>query len=156
MKIFKYPISNHIIEAPINRTTIRIDHVDDGFYPKGDYLWAIVDPDDEKVVQKLSPDEQVQFAIRDGDPDVGHLEEIELRVKEKQEIFSGLPVYAQEDDGKMYVYCLKEEPRIHKICVYKTGQEMDIDPAELKYIGFNRLWIIQELCLYVFRHEPLQ
>jgi hypothetical protein len=160
-KIFKYEITKNgggldVITAPEQRTTIRIDHVDDGFY-KGDFLWAIVDTASENVTQPVT---QLDYEY------TNHLNWIkntkqthqfsrrELAVKEKQTINSGKPVFAEEDDGKLYVYCLLDGPIEERtICFYKTGQEIDMPVDELIYIGINRLWIVQELGLYTFVYE---
>lgn len=37
---------------------------------------------------------------------------------------------------------------------YKTGQEMPADANELVYLGCCKLFIMQELCLYMFERRP--
>lgn len=148
MKIFKYRIENGFASYPENAIVIRTDHVDDGFY-FGDFLWAIVEPGQENVRQKV---DRVGWSLAPK-PDVP-LNKVQIAVKEKQIIRSGTPVYAHEDDGKIYVYCLYDTVRNHEIAVYKTGQQIDVNISDYTYIGLNRLWIIQELGLYTFT-KPL-
>lgn len=149
-KIFKYSYSPATQEAslPLSARVIRIDHVDDGFY-KGDFVWAIVETGEPNVPQKLTLSPAWGW-------DLSEMEKVQLAVKEKQEIeCANAPVYAHEDDGKIYAYCPRgTPPQKYQIAVFKTGQEMDIHPDRLIYLGLNRLWIIQELGLYTFLVTP--
>lgn len=153
-KIFKYTIDpvTRIARMPHGRI-LRVDHVDDGFYPKGDYVWAIVDADDKDFFECPFPVGNWSAAPS---PTITRNHEFyELKVKEKQtlELYQQ-PIFAQEDDGKLFVWTnpvsLEDKPKEYKIAVYKTGQKIDIDPDKLTYIGLCRLWIVQELGLYTF------
>lgn len=163
-KIFKYDFDNATGEVtmPQGAQVIRIDHVDDGFY-KGHFLWAIVTVGDENIEQIISIDELAQImhptlskvfieaALKtQRTNDFGR---IELRVKEKQTVsVPGYPVAAGEEDGKLYLYYTVSPiaEGDYDIAFYKTGQEIDLPVEDLRYIGLNRLWIIQELGLYTF------
>lgn len=160
-KIFKYKITKNedgvdVITAPNQRTTIRIDNVDDGFY-KGNFLWAIVDTTSKNFTQPVTQLDYEYPKYIDwikNTRTTHNLDKIELSVKEKQIIKSGKPVFAEEGDGKLYIYCLIDDPiKERTICFYKTGQEIDMPVDELIYIGINRLWIVQELGLYTFVYE---
>lgn len=82
----------------------------------------------------------------------------ELPVLEKFELY--LPIGAQilrvdSIDGKFWLWAIVDEqstidnePR--HIEMYKTGQPIDEPASELRYIGLCRLYIMQELGLYVF------
>ena len=153
-KIFKYTIDpvTRIARMPHGRV-LRVDHVDDGFYPKGDYVWAIVDAEDKEFFEYPFPSGNWS-AVPVSNIARKH-EFYELKVKEKQvlELYQP-PIFAEEDDGKLFVWTgpvdFGDKPKKYKIAVYKTGQKIDIDPAKLTYIGVCRLWIVQELALYVF------
>lgn len=81
----------------------------------------------------------------------------ELKIKEKQilDLPIGSEIIRVDDvDGKFYLWAIVEvseedqetEPR--HLEFYKTGQE--ISSNNLKYLGFCKLFIMQELGLYVF------
>lgn len=150
-KIYKYPYIDGKVTLPKNAIILRTDHVDDGFY-LGDFCWAIVNID-EKELQTVELPLGFSTAQK---PDFSSCCRIQLAVKEKQEIecIGGTPVYAEEYDGKMYIYHIARPPlyatHYYKIAVYKTGQPIDIDINKLQYLGLCRLWIAQELGLYVF------
>lgn len=154
-KIFKYPFDPDTLEVemPQRAWILRIDHVDDGFY-KGDFLWAVVNTEDPKVRQRLDK-YLVEIVRRVNVPPAG-CGKIELRVKEKQTVErTGSLCGAGEEDGKIYVYedgfgSLGES----QVAVFKTGQEIDVPIEKLRYLGLNRLWIIQELGLYTFEVRP--
>ncbi len=150
-KIFKYKIENNHTRIPIGAKVLRIDHVDDGFY-KGDFLWAIVDVDQKEMVDFEWSGKPYSAARL---PDPYYMGQHELKVKEKQSIsIYGYPCSAGEQDGKIYVYSDHETARskldTYDIAVFKTGQAIDIPIEKLRYLGLNRLWIIQELGLYTF------
>lgn len=85
----------------------------------------------------------------------------ELAIKEKQQI--QLPVDSQiirvdDVDGKFYLWAIVEAPEYENqeietetrfLEYYKTGQPIE-DPQGLHYLGFCKLFIMQELGLYVF------
>jgi len=154
-KIFKYSIDpvTRIAEMPRGQG-LRVDYVDDGFY-KGDYVWAIVDSNDKDKFDFPFPSSKWSKSPRP--ENLSFFEKKELKVKEKQEILSyGEPFYAEEDDGKMFVYCGETDrsyEKSHKIAVFKTGQKIDLPLEKMTYLGLNRLWIIQELGLYVFKYH---
>ena len=152
-KIFKYTITDGKILAPKDIKIIRCDHVDDGFY-KGDFAWGIVDANDKEMVERevIFP-----FSLNKKPKSFDGLNRIQLSVKEKQTIIiNGKPLYAEDDDGKMFVYYEKSNPldgaweSEYEIVVYKTGQEITEPLDELVYLGLNKLWIMQELGLYTF------
>lgn len=147
-KIFKYKWNPETgeVEMPEKAIILRADHVDDGFY-LGNFVWAIVDTKDPIVFRKLEIPPSYSLVE---EPDFLQVNEYQLSVKEKQDIWVGKPVFAREDDGIMKVFCGFSENKAYTIAVYKTGQEIDVPIEKLRYIGLNRLWIIQELGLYTF------
>jgi len=154
-KIFKYEIKNNHTKIPIESNILRIDHVDDGFY-KGDFLWAIVDVDQNEMVD-FEWDGKPYSAARIPDP--YYMNNKQLKVKEKQSIeIGGYPISAGEQDGMINVYYDIESTtcnlKKYDIAVFKTGQEIDVPVEKLRYLGLNRLWIIQELGLYTFEVLP--
>lgn len=83
----------------------------------------------------------------------------ELSVKEKQQI--ELPVGAEiirvdDVDGKFFLWAIvnpeEQVSEIRSLEFYKTGQEINTLCHHLNYIGFCRLFIMQELGLYVFEN----
>ncbi|MFV9549647.1 DUF7352 domain-containing protein [Algibacter sp. PT7-4] len=87
----------------------------------------------------------------------------EMSIKEKQEI--ELPVNAEiirvdDVDGKFFLWAIVEPPKedeepeteVRYIEFYKTGQPIETPTKDLKYIGFCKLFIMQELGLYVFEN----
>lgn len=88
----------------------------------------------------------------------------ELKIKEKQEI--ELPEKAKiirvdDIDGKFFLWAIvnvsKEEDEeieteMRFLEFYKTGQSIETPIENLKYIGFCKLFIMQELGLYVFEN----
>ena len=158
MKIFKYEIVDGYIIAPLKRRTLRVDYVDDGFY-KGYFLWAIVDPNEESFRQFLdsrefSDLEKVENQTFCGIDTNMFNDRVQLRVQEKQKVIMNRPVFAEDEDGKLYAYGYDYlNPKEYTICFYKTGQEIDLPVKNLRYLGLCKLWIMQELGLYVFAHE---
>jgi hypothetical protein len=87
----------------------------------------------------------------------------ELSIKEKQEI--ELPIGARiirvdNLDGKFYLWAMVDikregEEEVHlevrNLEFYKTGQIIE-DGSHLIYLGFCKLFIMQELRLYVFEN----
>jgi len=87
----------------------------------------------------------------------------ELSIKEKQEI--ELPIGARiirvdNLDGKFYLWAMVDikregEEEVHlevrNLEFYKTGQIIE-DGSHLIYLGFCKLFIMQELGLYVFEN----
>jgi hypothetical protein len=141
--IYKYPVVDGAFKAPYNIRIIRQDHVDDGFY-KGDFVWGIVDSYDKADhLFVYNPDKHLDAEY------LSQFMRVPLPVKEKQSITCGKPIYAGETDGIINIYTAGEiKPR--QIVLYKTGQEITEPIEKLRYIGLNRLWIIQELGLYTF------
>ena len=93
----------------------------------------------------------------------------EMSIKEKQEI--ELPVDAKiirvdDLDGKFYLWAIVEFDEMEPIVgteedqqyetryleFYKTGQEIKTTSEDLHYLGFCKLFIMQELGLYVFEN----
>lgn len=84
----------------------------------------------------------------------------ELGIKEKQEI--QLPIGAKiirvdDVDGKFWLWAIvkpseedkEPETETRYLEFYKTGQVIE-DDSNLHYLGFCKLFIMQELGLYVF------
>lgn len=80
-----------------------------------------------------------------------------LAVQEKQEIT--LPVGATivrvaDVDGLFFLWAIVDTETTtteqRRIEMYKTGHEFTTNPCSLKYLGECRLFIMQELGLYVF------
>lgn len=87
----------------------------------------------------------------------------EISIKEKQEI--ELPINAEiirvdDVDGKFFLWAIVEpqkedeqqETEVRFIELYKTGQPIETPTENLKYIGFCKLFIMQELGLYAFEN----
>ena len=87
----------------------------------------------------------------------------ELSIKEKQEI--ELPINAtiirvDDVDGKFFLWAIVDVPcegeeietETRFLEFYKTGQPIDTQIENLEYIGFCKLFIMQELGLYVFEN----
>lgn len=80
----------------------------------------------------------------------------QLAILEKQVI--KLPKDAQiirvEDvEGKIYLWAIcdtEAELENRYLCCYKTGMTIDREINDLSYLGFAKLYIIQELGLYFF------
>lgn len=83
----------------------------------------------------------------------------EMSIKEKQEMV--LPIGAKiirvdDVDGKFYLWAIvnvsedeEVETEVRFLEFYKTGQPIE-DDSNLVYLGFCKLFIMQELGLYVF------
>ena len=97
MKIFKYRIENGKATFPKDAHILRVDRVDDDFY-KGDFLWAIVDPEWECVEQKIPKAPTINTYSH------YHHEPAQLAVAEKQTLrLQGEPYFAYDEGGKLYV-----------------------------------------------------
>lgn len=149
-KIFKYKYDSLTgkVTMPESGIVLRTDFVE------GEFLWAIVDTLDPLVERRLNL--PLGWSLNQKPENQYKLNQIRLKVKEKQEFFGFKPLYAKEKDGEMFVYTnwSSDTPvGYHKVAVYKTGQEIIEPIEELTYLGLNRLWIIQELGLYTFLHE---
>lgn len=81
-----------------------------------------------------------------------------LPVQEKFTI--ELPAAAQiirvdDVDGKFWMWAIVDtEAPVHTrhIECYKTGQSIETPLTDLKYLGCCKLFIMQELCLYIFEN----
>lgn len=79
-----------------------------------------------------------------------------LPVQTKISIFlpSGARILRVDDvEGRFYLWAIVDvdgEPEARHIECYKTGQEMPSDADALIYLGCCKLFIMQELCLYMF------
>jgi hypothetical protein len=155
-KIFKYRWNYKTgeVEMPEDAKVIRCAFVDDGFY-FGDFVWAIVDPTSLNVQKKLSLprdwslNAEFDFFKKGVYGSVSY-RSYPLKVKEKQKIVCGKPMFVSEEDGTIMIYCEKGKGEQYEIAFFKTGQEIDIDINEWEYLGLARLWIIQELGLYTW------
>jgi len=87
----------------------------------------------------------------------------EMSIKEKQQI--KLPVGAEiirvdDLDGKFFLWAIVEptkedeepETELRFLEFYKTGQPIETPLENLKYLGFCKLFIMQELGLYIFEN----
>lgn len=152
-KIFKYKLTeSRTVELPINAKIIRIDHVNDGYY-HGDFVWAIVDPE-EKEKETLKFDEAyVSRMMKEVNKDhlYNDLTPVRIRITEVQEVeLPGHAVSAGGVDGDIFLYCDEYDDRKDVVHLYKTGQSFKIHPDKLRYVGLNTIWIKQELGLYTF------
>lgn len=60
-------------------------------------------------------------------------------------------------EGKFFMWAIVDvDPTVPKVKRYfenyKTGQPFKTNPRDLKYLGFFKMFIMQELCLYVFEN----
>lgn len=87
----------------------------------------------------------------------------ELKIQEKQEI--KLPIGAKiirvdDVEGKFFLWAIVEPPKEDEenemetrfLEFYKTGQPIETPIENLNYLGFCKLFIMQELGLYVFEN----
>lgn len=85
-----------------------------------------------------------------------------LPVQEKftMELPAGAKIIRVDDvEGKFWLWAIVDteaplEPR--NIECYKTGQEMPADEHVLLYLGCCKLFIMQELCLYMFERPHVR
>ncbi len=140
------------MELPINAKIIRIDHVNDGYY-HGDFVWAIVDPEEKRKEVIEFEQTYVETMMKEANKEhlFNDLTPVRLRVTEVQEVtLPGQAVSAGEVDGDIFLYCDEYEDRNDTVHLYKTGQSFKLHPDKLRYVGMNRIWIKQELGLYTF------
>ncbi|MEO9884965.1 MAG: hypothetical protein ABJG33_04940 [Balneola sp.] len=83
----------------------------------------------------------------------------ELSIKESQdlELPLGADIIRVDDvDGRFFLWAIvdpeTDKKEIRHLEFYKTGQTIETDTSELFYIGFCKLFIMQELGLYVFEN----
>jgi hypothetical protein len=162
-KIFKYKVEElngkFFTFMPDNAILIRMGDVHDDFYD-GSFIWAIVNTKDKRLPREV---DYREWSANPRPDNFGSLNSVQLRIKEKQEtdLTLGTPVYAQDIDGKLWLYMKPSfnpfpkgsDFKKYKIVFYKTGQEITEDVSKLKYLGLCRLWIMQELGLYTFLVE---
>lgn len=60
-------------------------------------------------------------------------------------------------DGRFFMWAITDtDPSVPKVTRYfenyKTGQEFKTNPEHLKYLGHFKMFIMMELCLYVFEN----
>ena len=84
----------------------------------------------------------------------------ELPIKEKIELElpKGAKIIRCEDvDGKFFIWAIVDPEQsileIRYFECYKTGQEINTDLDHLIHIGNCKIFIMQELCLYVFENR---
>lgn len=88
----------------------------------------------------------------------------EMSIKEKQQI--ELPINSEiirvdDVDGKLFLWAIVEptkegeetEKEVRFIEFYKTGQPIKTPTKNLKYLGFCKLFVGQELGIYVFEKK---
>lgn len=162
--IYKYEVkyddsgkSAHI-EAPKNLHIIRYDYVylDDDNY--GYFCWGIINPDDTGPIIKINVPTKTPFPFRD--PYSSYTSNTFLRIKEKQTILAcngEYPAFVEEKDGLMFIYFKKSidnrDNKLYNIFMLKTGQKIDEDLFSANYLGMLKIFIGQELGLYVFAKE---
>ena len=83
----------------------------------------------------------------------------DMSIKEKQEIVlpkDALIIRVDDVDGKFYLWALvdlgEEEKETRYFEFYKTGQLIETSLDDLHYLGFCKLYIMEELGLYVFEN----
>lgn len=83
----------------------------------------------------------------------------ELPVKEKLTLElpkNALIIRCEDVDGQFFIWAIvdpeSEETETRFFECYKTGQEIHTDLSHLNHIGNCKLFIMQELCLYVFEN----
>lgn len=141
--IYKYTLKHgEQLNIPIGWSPIRIGRVpgDDNLY-----MWAIhpTTPHDMKSEKNIATTLEVRRI------ELGIMEKQELQLPKKSTI-----LHIEDIDGKFYLWyiytpgIIEKTPR--KIEMYKTGMPIEGDRIFLNYIGFCRLFIMQELGLYVF------
>jgi len=130
---------------------IRIDWVDDIEY-KGFWGWIIVDCDKEPKFEKrfLKSDEPNNNIKDPLVVQLGVLEEQDIETEADTEvgfvsIHSGMIFLTLEK------YWVLSHDKKHKIVGYKTGQEFNIHPNHMEYLGFVPLIIKQEIAIYFFK-----
>ena len=149
MKILKYDINDYsgskksIRTLPKGSDILRVDHVDDGFY-KGNFVWAI--PSNSKEAETEIPS---LGYLKSGDR--MPLDGLKIKVKEEQVVRCPHILQAYELDGELFVWFTNHDNQIkeQKVKMVKTGQEFELEDG-YRFVGLNRLWIVQELALYVF------
>jgi hypothetical protein len=130
---------------------VRTDFVDDGVY-KGYWVWLIVESGDTEFKKqeftwlKTSTDiypERVQLGIMP-----------EQRVEIEGTIFNNLVSF---ENGMIWLnYDLSEKDdadrvkTYYKIVGYKTGEEFNIHPQNLFYLGYAAIIIKNEIAVYFF------
>jgi hypothetical protein len=129
---------------------IRIDWVDDIEY-KGYWCWLIVDCDKEPKFEK-------RFLDSDKPNDVKDSYVVQLGVLEEQTVETEMDTEAGFvflSEGKIFLVLEKDwvlsPDKKHKIVGYKTGQEFNIHPQNMDYLGFVPLIIKNEIAIYFFR-----
>ena len=83
-----------------------------------------------------------------------------LPVKEKLEIElpkNALIIRVEDVDGLFYLWAIVSdtedvETEVRYLEFYKTGQPIETPLKDLVFIGTCKLFIMQELCLYVFEN----
>lgn len=154
-KIFKYTLRKElgewVTDMPKTIQVLRMGEVHDKYYD-GTFLWGIVDTDAPNVTQIVDyiPTPKASFDER-------LYGRYNLAIKEKQEVKYLRPeaiVGVNDVDGFLRIYYnpfANHVFGITKLAFYKTGQEIDVPIERLKYIGFCNMYIMQELCIYVFQ-----
>lgn len=150
------------INAPHNAKIIRRDYVKDSQY-EGNFVWCIVDTEDENEWQEIEFRKTLKndWHERSFFP-FDELGCHRLSVKEEQRFTHYGDIVGCADhnnDGNMYIYTnmhefsQEGEVKTSTIVAYKTGQEIIHDVEKMMYLGLCRLWIVQELGLYMFKIE---
>ncbi len=83
---------------------------------------------------------------------------IPTREKYEIELPKGANIIRVEDvDGLFFLWAIVNdspdiETELRYLEFYKTGQSIETPLSELKFLGTCKLFIMQELCLYVFEN----
>lgn len=147
------------VAAPDNFKIIRVEHVNDDSY-NGLFCWGILDLDNVGAAHNFIIDESLN--INRYFSDFNYV--LPLKTQSDFTLPAGIvPVYVQNDNGYMKIYCKKLEsygvvstkkPLVtYDIIMVKTGQIIDVDLMSMQYLGILKIIVGQELGLYVFAKE---
>lgn len=162
-KIFKYSASitedGYNANLPKTSVIIRCDKV-----ATEHFVWAIVDPED-KIYEPKTVDPNSFIRNRPDNLSYGNIGIIEEQILD----LPNPPEYVEFGDGFAFAYYerarddQKEEVyspfsgfdtitklKRYKLIGRKTGQEIGYSPDQLTYLGMLKIWIKQELGIYMF------
>lgn len=154
-KIFKYNAvlndkKEYVATIPKTAVPIRCDFVNDGYY-LGYFVWAIVNTENQELETRVIP----YFSISKGKNNkynklIGILEDQTVFIPNKPEYVDFGPdglARCYCDNSNIYNYTKYEH---YKLIGRKTGQEIGYSPDQLTYLGMLKIWIKQELGIYMF------
>lgn len=152
MKIFKYNLyqrdNQWFFMGPKNAIVIRTDEVHDDYYD-GIFCWAIVNPEDQEMVEHRTAFAPSNFDFPGISKRIGFLEE-QYVILPKPYSIKGL----KTEYGFLNIYYsggnFFSGVQAKKLILRKTGQELGYPIDKLTYIGWGFLYIKQELAVYGF------